>query len=110
MLLLIGAYLCTMVVDQELGQPTLLGFDFLLNPLVGGGGVGVDGGIEEEWEGRWEKEFTSCLKVLVNSRMFFNFWSCALASSSSRLINSAPTRSNKVKQVRLGQSNEKQAK
>ena len=55
-----------------------------------GGGVGIDGGVEEEWEweGWWEKEETSCLKELVNSRMFFNLWSCATASSSSLLINS----------------------
>ena len=35
---------------------------------AGRGGVGIDGGVEEEWE--WEVTF--CLKVLVNSRMFFN--------------------------------------
>ena len=35
---------------------------------LGGGGVDIDGGVEEEqeWEGRWEKKVTSCLKLLVN--------------------------------------------
>ena len=50
---------------------------------AGGGGVGIDGGVEEEWE--WE--VTSYFKVLVNSKMFFNLWSCATASSGSLLIN-----------------------
>ena len=55
-----------------------------------GGGVGIDGGVEEEWEweGWWDKEVTSCLKELVNSRMFFNIWSCTTPSSNSLLINS----------------------
>ena len=57
---------------------------------VGRGEVGINGGIEEEWEweGKLEKEVTFDLKLLVNSRMFFNFRSCSMASSSSWLKDS----------------------
>ena len=70
-----------------------------------GGGVAIAGGVEEEWE--WE--VTSCLKVLVNSRMFFNLWSCATTSSSSLLINNTYKKQHGKKKIRFAKSKEKQA-